>query len=42
MILVDFPEGRIHGFLKTPNVDERHRRKWQARIDKALRKAKLI
>lgn len=41
-ILVDFPEGRIHGSLKTPKVDERHRRKWRARIDKALRKATLI
>jgi hypothetical protein len=42
MIQVDLPAGRIHGCLKTPKVDERHRRKWQARVDKALRRAKLV
>ena len=42
MILVEFPDGRIHGFLKTPNLDERRRRRWQARIDEALRRANLI
>lgn len=40
-VLVDFPDGRIHGFLTTPNAGERHRNKWLARIDKALRRARL-
>lgn len=40
-ILVDFPDGRIHGFLKTPNTGDADRAKWQARLDKALRKAGL-
>jgi hypothetical protein len=42
MIQVDFPDGWIHGYLKTPKVDEQHRRRWQARIDKALRRARLV
>lgn len=41
LVLVDFPDGRIHGFLKTPNTDERNQRRWRARIDKALRRAGL-
>jgi len=40
-VLVDFPEGRIHGFLVTPNVDETYREKWLARIAKALSRASL-
>lgn len=36
-----FLGGEIAGFLKTPKVDDRHRAKWHARIDKALRKARL-
>ncbi len=42
MVLVDFPEGRIHGFLVTPKAGARHQRRWQARIDKALRRAGLV
>lgn len=40
-VLVDFPEGRIHGFLLTPNVGEDHREKWLSRIAKALSGASL-
>ncbi len=40
-ILVEFPEGRIHGFLVTPNTGEREQKRWLARIDKALRRADL-
>ena len=40
-MLVDFPEGRIHGFLRSPNVGERHREKWQRRATKALKRAGL-
>lgn len=40
-VLVDFPEGRIHGFLLTPNVGEEHREKWLSRITKALSRASL-
>ncbi len=40
-VLVDFPEGRIHGFLKTPDRGERDREKWLARVSKALRRAGL-
>ena len=36
MVLVDFPAGRIHGFLKTPNTGERDREQWLARIRKAV------
>jgi hypothetical protein len=39
-VLVDFPDGRIHGFLKTPNVGEEHRAKWLRTIEKALSKMK--
>jgi hypothetical protein len=39
---VDFPDGSIRGFLETPRAEERHRRRWQARIDEALRRAGLI
>jgi hypothetical protein len=42
MILVDFPAGRIHGFLKMPNIGERYQRRWQARVDEALRRARLL
>jgi hypothetical protein len=41
-VIVDFPEGRIHGFLTTPKVEERDRKRWHARIDKALRRARSI
>lgn len=40
-ISVTFPSGAIMGFLKTPNVEDKYRAKWHARIDKALRKARL-
>lgn len=40
-IFVRFPAGAIAGFLKTPKVEPRHHAKWHARIDKALRKARL-
>jgi hypothetical protein len=40
-ILVDFPEGRVHGFLVSPNVGETHRAGWQQRIVKALHRAGL-
>lgn len=36
MVLVDFPIGRIHGFLKTPNATERDREQWLARVRKAV------
>lgn len=36
MVLVDFPAGRIHGFLKTPNIDDSDREQWLARIRKAV------
>lgn len=42
LILVDFPRGRIHGFLVTPKVGPEYEAKWQAKITKALRKAKLV
>lgn len=35
MVLVDFPVGRIHGFLKTPNATEHDREQWLARVRKA-------
>jgi hypothetical protein len=41
-VLVDFPEGRIHGFLTTPKVSGRDREKWLARIEKALGRAGLL
>lgn len=41
-VLVDFPEGTIHGYLTTPNIGEDAREAWRTRIDKALRKAGLI
>ena len=40
-ILVDFPEGRIHGFLVTPKVGPEYEARWQKKITKALAKAKL-
>jgi hypothetical protein len=40
-ILVDFLDGRIHGFLYSSDVSERARRRWQAQIDAALRRAGL-
>ena len=36
LVLVDFPAGRIHGFLKTPNVSERDREQWLARVRTAV------
>lgn len=41
-LFVDFPEGRIHGFLVTPNIQERHRLKFLGRITRALRRANLL
>lgn len=35
MVLVDFPDGRIHGFLKTPDATERDREQWLARVKRA-------
>jgi hypothetical protein len=35
-VLVDFPDGRIHGFLKTPDAGERDREVWLARVRKAV------
>jgi len=35
MVHVDFPGGRIHGFLKAPEVSERDREQWLARVRKA-------
>lgn len=40
-MLVDFPEGRIHGFLRTPNIGAKHQKKWQQRVAKALKRAGL-
>lgn len=40
-LFVRFPDGEIAGFLKTPKVADKHRAKWHAQIDKAIRKAKL-
>lgn len=40
-ISVRFPAGEIGGFLKTPKVEDKHRAKWHAQIDKALRKARI-
>lgn len=34
-VLVDFPDGRIHGFLKTPDIGERDRERWLARVREA-------
>jgi hypothetical protein len=36
LLLIDFPEGRVHGFLKTPDVGPTHRAKWLQRIDDAF------
>lgn len=41
-VTVDFPEGRIHGFLTSPNVQDEHKARWQKRITRALRKAKVL
>jgi len=41
-LLVELPAGRIHGFLRTPDIGERHRRKWHKRVSKALRRAGLV
>lgn len=35
-VLVDFPDGRIHGFLKLPDAGERDREVWLARVRKAV------
>ncbi len=40
-ISVRFPSGAIAGFLKTPKAEPKHRAKWHAVIDKAIKKAKL-
>jgi hypothetical protein len=39
MVLVDFPDGRIHGFLKTPDATDRDRERWLARVRKAVPEA---
>jgi hypothetical protein len=39
---VDFPEGRIHGFLVTPKVEEGDKERWITRVEKALRRSKLL
>ncbi|MDB4938484.1 MAG: hypothetical protein JWP87_5456 [Labilithrix sp.] len=39
--LLDFPEGRIHGYLPTPRITESDRAKWQARATKGLVRAGL-
>lgn len=36
MVLVDFPDGRIHGFLKTPDATDRDRERWLARVRNAV------
>jgi hypothetical protein len=36
MVLVDFPDGRIHGYLKTPDVSEHDREQWLARVRQAV------
>lgn len=41
-LLVDFPEGRIHGFLTTPHTSQGDQEKWQSRVTKALRRASLL
>jgi len=41
-ILVDFPEGKIHGYLTSPNIGEDAREAWRSRLDKALRRAGLL
>lgn len=35
-VLVDFPAGRIHGFLKAPETSERDREQWLARVRTAV------
>lgn len=40
-VMVSFPDGTISGFLTTPNVGERYRNRWLARVDEALRRAGL-
>lgn len=39
--IVEFWTGKIHGFLKSPNIGAEHRASWLARIDKALHRAGL-
>jgi hypothetical protein len=36
MVLVDFPAGRVHGFLKTPQTTDQDREQWLARVRKAI------
>jgi hypothetical protein len=36
LVLVDFPVGRIHGFLKPPEVSEHDREQWLARVREAV------
>jgi hypothetical protein len=36
MVVVDFPVGRIHGFLKTPESSEDDREQWLARVREAV------
>lgn len=41
-VLVDFPEGRVHGFLKTPNTGDCDRERWLDRVTTALRRAGVM
>lgn len=41
-VLVDFPDGRIHGYLRMADNTPRNREKWLARVEKAWRKAGLV
>jgi hypothetical protein len=36
MVHVDFPDGRIHGFLRTPQTSEQDREQWLARVRHAV------
>jgi len=41
MLLVDFPEGRINGYLLSSAMGESERAEWQKRVTKALERAGL-
>ena len=40
-VFVDFPEGRIHGYLRMADNTPRNREKWLAAVEKAWKKAGL-
>ena len=42
MILVDFPEGKLHGFLTSSTNTPENREAWQARVTQALELANLL